>query len=225
MFHRNHTIMGATDDTDFRFNSFHRSRATCKPVPPTNHCDGRNRAVAERKPRSVAPIRQVLPDDAPQICEIYNHYIASTIITFEEEPLSTAAMSQRIAEVTAKYPWLVSERNGSIAGYAYATAWKTRSAYRFAVESAIYLKPESTGQGIGNALYLTLIEALRERRFHCVIGGIALPNAASVALHEKLGFRRIGQFAKVGWKFNTWLDVGYWQLILENADPQDGTIS
>ena len=93
-------------------------------------------------------IRPALPDDAPQICDIYNRYIEQTVITFEEETVTNAEMSRRIVETTMTFPWLVAERNNSIAGYAYATTWKSRSAYRFAVESAIYLKPDLTGQGI-----------------------------------------------------------------------------
>ena len=163
-------------------------------------------------------IRPVSPDDAVQICEVYNHYVAATVITFEEEPVSGAEMSQRIADTTTTYPWLVTENDGSIAGYAYATAWKIRSAYRFTVESAIYLKPELTGQGIGYELYKALIAELRGRRLHCVIGGIALPNAASVALHEKLGFEKIGHFREVGYKLNAWVDVGYWELVLNTVE-------
>ena len=168
-------------------------------------------------------IRPALPDDAPQICDIYNHYVEKTVITFEEETVSNAEMSRRISDTTMTFPWLIAERNGSIAGYAYATTWKSRSAYRFAVESAIYLKPDMTGHGIGHDLYESLIGELQKRRLHCVIGGIALPNAASVALHEKLGFKKIGDFAEVGWKLNTWVDVGYWELILNDAEPQDRT--
>lgn len=164
-------------------------------------------------------IRPALPGDAPQICEIYNHYVESTVITFEEDSISAAAMSRRILDVTTALPWLVTEINGSIAGYAYAIAWKSRSAYRLSVESAIYLRPESTGRGIGRELYEALIADLRERRLHCVIGGIALPNAASVALHERLGFKKIGRFPEVGWKQDKWVDVGYWELILNAAEP------
>jgi phosphinothricin acetyltransferase len=170
-------------------------------------------------------IRPALPDDAPQICDIYNRYVGQTIITFEEETVSNAEMSRRIADTMVTFPWLVAERNGSIAGYAYATTWKSRSAYRFAVESAIYLKPDLTGQGIGHELYETLIGELRKRRLHSVIGGIALPNPASVALHEKLGFSKIGQFREVGWKLDTWVDVGYWELVLNSGKPPDGTAS
>ena len=163
-------------------------------------------------------IRPALPDDAPQICGIYNHYVEETVITFEEQIVSGAEMSRRIVDTTTTFPWLVTEIDGSIVGYAYATAWKSRSAYRFAVETAIYLKPDLTGRGIGHELYAALIAELRQRRLHTVIGGIALPNDASIALHEKLGFRKIGIFPEVGWKLSAWVDVGYWELVLNSVD-------
>ena len=163
-------------------------------------------------------IRPALPGDAPQICEIYNHYVEETVITFEEQTVSGAEMSRRIADTTTTLPWLVTEIDGSIAGYAYATTWKSRSAYRYAVESAIYVKPVLTGRGIGHDLYAALVAELRERRLHTVIGAIALPNPASIALHEKLGFRKIGIFPEVGWKLSAWVDVGYWELVLNSVD-------
>jgi len=101
-----------------------------------------------------------------------------------------------------------------VLGYAYASKWKSRCAYRYAVESSIYLAPDATGRGLGTRLYVALIDALRAKSVHTIIGGIALPNPASVALSEKLGFRKIGQFEQVGWKFEKWIDVGYWELIL-----------
>ena len=159
-------------------------------------------------------IRTCLPTDAAAVCEIYNHYVRDTVVTFEETPPAVAEMAQRIAEIGAQFPWLVLEDAGVVIGYAYASTWKTRSAYRFAVESTIYLAPQSTGRGRGFGLYAALLADLRRRNFHSVIGGIALPNPASVSLHEKLGFKKIGSFTEVGWKFERWVDVGYWELIL-----------
>jgi phosphinothricin acetyltransferase len=159
-------------------------------------------------------IRPCQPVDAKRICEIYNHYVTQTVVTFEEVPVTEPDMAQRISHVTEHLPWLVWDEDASIAGYAYATAWKTRSAYRYAVESTVYLAPESTGKGIGMQLYQALIAELRRRKLHCVIGGVALPNPASVALHEKLGFTKIAQFREVGWKLQRWVDVAYWELLL-----------
>ena len=159
-------------------------------------------------------IRTCQPADALQLCEIYNYYVQHTVITFEEVPVAEREMTQRISYVTAHLPWLVYERNGSIVGYTYAAPWKERSAYRFSVESAVYVSHTSARQGIGAQLYQALITDLRRRNVHCAVGGIALPNPASIALHEKLGFSKIGQFKEIGWKFDRWVDVGYWELLL-----------
>lgn len=160
-------------------------------------------------------IRPVGAADVAAICDIYNHYIHDTVITFEEEPVSEKEMAGRIALVTERHPWLIAEYHGELAGYAYATSWKTRSAYRFAVETTIYLSHRQTGQSIGTKLYRALIDELRPLGVHCALGGIALPNPASIALHEKLGFTKIAQFREVGWKFGRWVDVGYWELLME----------
>lgn len=152
--------------------------------------------------------------DAESIRAIYNHYVEHTTVTFEEQPVTTAEMQSRIAAVLEKLPWLVLEHDGAIAGYAYASPWKTRSGYRFAVESSIYLAPAQTGRGFGSRLYANLLENLRAWNVHCVIGGAALPNPASVTLHEKLGFTKVAHFRENGFKFGRWIDVGYWQLLL-----------
>jgi len=159
-------------------------------------------------------IRPAAPADAPRICEIYNHHVRETVVTFEEQPVASDEMARRIAEVTAGFPWLISEIDGSMVGYAYASSWKRRSAYRFAVESTIYLAAEFFGRGLASGLYRALIVDMRSRGLHCAIGGIALPNPASITLHEKLGFVHIGHFREVGWKFGRWVDVGYWELVL-----------
>ena len=163
-------------------------------------------------------IRQAKQDDAKSICTIYNHYVSETIITFEEQPVSVAEMQNRIADVTADFPWLVFEENNQIMGYAHASRWKTRYAYRYSVESTVYLMPEEIGRGIGSQLYQILIDILKKKDIHSIIGGIALPNPASIALHEKLGFKKVAHFQDVGWKFNHWIDVGYWELIIPNAE-------
>ncbi|MTV40427.1 arsinothricin resistance N-acetyltransferase ArsN1 family B [Duganella radicis] len=160
-------------------------------------------------------IRDAVADDAKAIAAIYNPFIANTTISFEEEPVTDAAMAQRIADVQGGgLPWLVAERDGKVVGYAYATKWRVRHAYRFSVESSVYLAPGSAGQGLGSALYAALFERLTACGCHLVIGGIALPNAASVALHEKMGYEKVAHFREVGFKFGRWLDVGYWQKTL-----------
>ena len=160
-------------------------------------------------------IRDAVADDARAIAAIYNPFIADTTISFEEAPVTDAVMAQRIADVQAGgLPWLVAERDGAVLGYAYATKWRVRHAYRFSVESSVYLAPGSARQGLGSALYAALLERLTACGCHLVIGGIALPNAASVALHEKMGYEKVAHFREVGFKFGRWLDVGYWQKTL-----------
>lgn len=160
-------------------------------------------------------IRQAVATDAEAIARIYNYYILDTTVTFEEQPVAPAQMAERIAAViAASLPWLVVEQDGSILGYARASKWKERSAYRFSVETTIYLAPHCQGKGIGTNLYQHLLKQLKDLELHLAIGGVALPNAASVALHEKLGFRKVAHFNEVGFKFGTWIDVAYWQLSL-----------
>lgn len=159
-------------------------------------------------------IRPALLADAMQIAAIYNPYIAETVITFEEQEISGDTMAERMRAVLPSLPWLVWEEHDQIVGYAYAALWKQRSAYRHSVESTIYLHPAAVRRGIGTQLYAALLEELRGRNVHAVVGGIALPNVASTTLHEKLGFNKIAHFREVGRKFNRWVDVGYWELLL-----------
>ena len=159
-------------------------------------------------------IRPATAADAGSIAAIYNHYVRETAITFEETPVSENEMARRIADVGSRYAWLVAERDGAVAGWAYATEWKTRSAYRYSVETTVYVAPTQHRRGLGAALYAPLIAELKARRLHAVVGCIALPNDASVALHENLGFKKVAHFAEVGRKFDRWVDVGYWQLLL-----------
>jgi len=159
-------------------------------------------------------IRQGTTSDAAAIAEIYNHYVRKTVVTFEEVPVAVEDMAQRILDVGERYSWLVWDDGGRAVGWAYATAWKARSAYRFSVETTVYVAESHQGRGIGLALYGKLLEELKARNVHSAVGGIALPNPASIALHEKLGFKKIAQFVEVGRKFDRWVDVGYWQLLL-----------
>lgn len=159
-------------------------------------------------------LRPVRLSDAPSISEIYNHYILESPATFEEVPVTADEMSRRIAEVTQSHPWLIYLEDGAILGYAYGRQWRERAAYRNTVEAGVYLHPTAVGKGIGTALFEALLAELRERRFHTVIGGVALPNEASVALLEKFSFRQVAHFKETGYKFGRWIDVGYWQLVL-----------
>lgn len=158
-------------------------------------------------------IRTIQNNDISTITDIYNYYIASTTVTFEENIVTATIMQTRVAKVNeANLPWLVAEDEaGNIVGYAYATKWRERFAYRFSVEVTVYLSPEHEQKGHGTQLYNALFAQLKSLSVHSVIGGITLPNPASIALHEKFGMKQVAHFKEVGLKFNKWLDTGYWQ--------------
>jgi phosphinothricin acetyltransferase len=159
-------------------------------------------------------IRPVMPQDVATLCAIYNHYIANTIITFEEVAVTEVEFAARVTKVQqAELPWIVAEEAGKLVGYAYASPWKERSAYRFSVEVTVYLAPDCTGRGWGTRLYEALFAELKRGSVRVAIGGVALPNPASVALHEKFG-TQVAHFRDVGFKFGTWIDVAYWQTDL-----------
>lgn len=163
-------------------------------------------------PPEDTTIRDATPSDAAALAAIYNHYVRETVVTFEEEPVAAEEMARRLEEVlSASLPWLAAEEEGRVVGYAYATRWKARSGYRFSAEVTVYLAPDRGGRGIGSKLYGELFPRLEARGIHAVMGGIALPNEASVALHEKFGLRKVAEFKEVGFKFGRWIDVGYWQ--------------
>ena len=159
-------------------------------------------------------VRSAVPEDAGAVAAIYSHYAVNTIITFEEEAVPEEAMRARMLEITRSYPWLVAEDGAGVAGYAYAYPWKARAAYRHTVESGIYLRPDALGRGWGTRLYGELLHRLEDGGVHAVIAGIAMPNPASIALHEKMGFVPCGRFPQVGFKLGRWIDVGYWGRIL-----------
>lgn len=154
--------------------------------------------------------------DAPGICEIYNWYILHSTATFEEEIISSDEMRRRIEVViSAGYPWWVARQSNQILGYAYANRWKDRSGYRFSVETTVYLAHDQGGKGLGSQLYSQLFDILKQQGYRTAIGGIALPNDPSVALHEKMGMHKVAHFQSVGFKQDRWIDVGYWQKTLQ----------
>ena len=159
-------------------------------------------------------IRPATDADAEAIARIYNHYITHTVVTFEVDQVTRDEMVRRIDKVrTESLPWLVVALDDVVAGYSYATRWHTRHAYRFSAETSVYLSPDHGGRGIGTRLYQELLDLLMQKGVHTVIGGIALPNDASVALHEKFGYQKAAHYREVGFKFDRWIDVGYWQRI------------
>ena len=160
-------------------------------------------------------IRPATTADAEALVNIYNHYITDTVITFEETTLTAADFTARIQKVLeGGYPYFVAEEEGRILGYSYASQFRARVSYRYTVESTVYLDHTLTGRGTGTQLYAALIEELKMRGYHLALGGITLPNPASVALHEKMGFSKVAHFHEVGFKFDQWLDVGFWELKL-----------
>ncbi|MBD0401581.1 arsinothricin resistance N-acetyltransferase ArsN1 family B [Flammeovirga sp. EKP202] len=159
-------------------------------------------------------IREITLNDAQAVADIYNYYIENTVVTFEETAVSAEEIKQRILAKREDLPWIVFEKEGVVVGYAYASEWKSRCAYKFSIESTVYLKNTNLKEGIGTLLYTELIDRIKKTNVHAIIGGIALPNDGSTRLHEKLGFEKVAQFREVGYKFDQWIDVGYWELIL-----------
>jgi L-amino acid N-acyltransferase YncA len=160
-------------------------------------------------------MRIATPADAAGILSIYGPYCDSTPVSFETVAPSEAEMRARIERILEKYPWLVAEVDDKVAGYVYASQYRERAGYRWAVDVAVYIAREHHRSGIGRALYESLFAILREQGFFRAFAGITLPNASSVGLHESLGFRKAGVFSKVGYKLGQWLDVGWWQLELQ----------
>lgn len=164
--------------------------------------------------RSVL-IRVATADDAGEIASIYRPIVEETIISFETNPPSAAEFRQRIARTTITHPWLVAEEDvGKLLGYAYASRHRDRAAYRWAVDVSVYVREDARRMGVGGTLYRCLFGLLTMQGFAAAYAGIALPNEASVGLHESLGFTPVGTYRQVGYKLAAWHDVGWWELSL-----------
>jgi phosphinothricin acetyltransferase len=161
-------------------------------------------------------VRAATPADAAAVAAIYAPLVTGTAISFEEEPPSPDEIGRRMA-ARPRLPWLVAVDGGRVAGYAYASAHRARPAYRWSADCSVYLDPGYRGRGVGRQLYERLIPAVRGLGYRSLFAGIALPNPASVSLHEALGFQPVGVFRDVGYKHGSWRDVGWWQRSL--ADP------
>ena len=165
----------------------------------------------------IHTIRDATPDDLPAIAALYGREVLNGTATFELEPPGRDEMGRRFAAVTRHgLPWLVAEGDGAFAGYAYASPFRPRPAYRYGVEGSIYVEEAARGHGVGRALLEALIERVRSMGLRHVIGAISdsETSAASIALHRALGFRDAGVYRQVGWKFDRWLDVTLMQLDL-----------
>jgi len=168
-----------------------------------------------------AHIRLAREADAGAMLAIYGPLVRETIISFEGRPPALPTFQQRIVETLEHHPWLVCERAGEVLGYAYAGRHRSREAYQWSVDTSVYVHARHRGRGIGKALYTSLLAALTVQGYYNAYAGIALPNAASVALHETLGYRPIGVYTAVGYKFGAWHDVGWWHYALrsDRSDP------
>ena len=157
-------------------------------------------------------IRIATGSDADAIAAIYGPIVRDTAISFETEAPTAATIAQRVADTLPNFPWLVAEQDGKIAGYAYASKHRERAAYRWSVDVTVYVHPAFHRMGVGRVLYEALLAILRSQGFHAAYGGITLPNAASVGLHEAVGFRPVGIYKNVGFKLGQWHDVGWWGI-------------
>ena len=170
-----------------------------------------------RQDRSTPLIRLAGEGDAPQIADIYAPVVRDTIISFETEPPSVEEIARRVRDTLVCWPWLVCERDGEVLGYAYAGAHRSRAAYQWSVDVSAYVREDARQRGVGRALYTSLIAALDLQGFYNAYAGIALPNDASVGLHEVMGFRLVGVYKAVGYKLGAWRDVGWWGFALHEG--------
>ncbi|HMC50949.1 MAG TPA: arsinothricin resistance N-acetyltransferase ArsN1 family B [Solirubrobacterales bacterium] len=158
--------------------------------------------------------------DAAGCAAVYAPYVLASATSFEETAPDEAEMADRIAQTSTTHPWLVAERGGKLLGYAYACRHRERPAYRWSADVSVYVNKGQWRQGVGRRLYKDLFEHLRHQGFRTACAGITLPNVASVALHERLGFVPVGVYRRIGWKAEAWRDVGWWQLELTVEDHE-----
>jgi L-amino acid N-acyltransferase YncA len=168
-------------------------------------------------------IRPAETRDAAAIAAIYAPHITEGVASFEMIPPDAAEMLTRMQQTTKSYPWLVCEKDGAVVGYAYAGPHNARAAYVWSVNVTVYIAQRHHRAGVGRTLYTALFARLRQQGFYNAYGGITLPNAGSVGLHEAMGFKLVGVYGAVGYKFGAWRDVGWWHLALQEkpaGDPQ-----
>ena len=159
-------------------------------------------------------IRHAHAGDVPAMLAIYAPLVRDTIISFEYEPPTVEEMAHRLHAIQRQYPWLVCERDGQVAGYAYASSFRSRAAYQWTAEVTVYVHADHQRRGMARTLYLALFERLRVQGYRMAVAVITLPNPGSVALHEDLGFEPVGVFQNAGFKHGQWRDTGWWQLDL-----------
>ena len=173
----------------------------------------------------MATIRLATAFDASAIAAIYRPYCEESAVSFEQVAPSAVEMAKRIATVTSQRPWIVLEDNRAVVGYAYAGAHHERWAYRWSVNTAIYISTLHQRRGAGRALYVTLFDLLRHLGYYRAAAGITLPNAASIGLHAALGFTLVGVYRDIGYKLGAWRDVAWYEadiqpLVAEPREPR-----
>ena len=156
-------------------------------------------------------IRTAKPTDAAALLEIYRPVVEETVTSFELAVPTADEFSERIKSVLQSHQWLVMENNDEIIAYAYASAHRAREAYKFSTETSVYVRSGNRGKGVAKTLYTALFDSIGDLGFHNAYAGIALPNDASIALHASCGFEEIGTFREIGFKFDRWHDVSWWQ--------------
>ncbi len=171
------------------------------------------------QPPPAPLLRSAAPADAAAIQTIYAPYVRDTCISFETEPPSIEEMRLRIEKILPRWPWLVCEEEGKVVAYAYAGEHRSRAAFRWAVEVAVYVRQDQHRRGHGRRLYARLLSLLRQQGFYHAYAAIYVPNPASVALHEAVGFQPCARFPKIGFKLGEWRDVGWWHLALQPLPP------
>lgn len=165
-------------------------------------------------------IREATLADAAPIQAIYAAIVRDTVISFEIDPPTLSEMEDRIKAIQQRFPWLVCELDGEVAGYVYASAHHERAAYQWSVNVSVYIHQDYHRRGIGRALYTSLFALLRLQGIYNAYAGITLPNPGSGGLHESMGFELVGVYKHVGYKFGAWHDVGWWSLALKPLDPE-----
>ncbi|MFL5220281.1 MAG: GNAT family N-acetyltransferase, partial [Microvirga sp.] len=206
------------------FGAEHPGAVPRMPVGRSGRCLGEGREPVRSVEGMAVVIRLATTEDAAAIAAIYRPYVEGSRISFEEAAPDAHEMARRIAgELPGMHPWFVADEGGRIVGYAASSPFRTRLAYRWTVETGVYLAPEACGRGLGRELLSRLLGTLERQGYVAAIAAIALPNDASVALHEKLGFTHGGAYRGVGFKFGEWLDVGLWQkeLAPRSATPEE----
>ncbi len=166
-------------------------------------------------------IRPATSADGAAVAALYAPYVTGPGVTFELVAPDASAMAGRIATTLATHPWLIAERDGVVAGYAYAGLYGTRPAYRWTAETTIYVGADQRGQGVGRLLYPALLDVLRAQRLRSALARVAMPNPGSTRLHTACGFRHFGTHGDAGYKHGTWHDIAYWSLTLNTADPPE----